>query len=565
MIIFTAQKDYVAKENTIAGKINISDFALSKNKNAKSAWINLGGWQSWNPGFEIEPNKKQPVLKNLAIKGWNSWLTFSGTKQKPSKNIVLGQFICYLRWEDFYLVFASIGNLNAEKKLPPVQFIINRNENSVSVEIADKQKEWKTGDEIARIEVFTAESYFDCKEKLEKIFGSKNPLSQNYTKRFNQIQFLGKKVLGWESWYNHYEKIDEKLILDDLSSLSQTENLIKNAKKSDEFSVPVFQIDDGYQNALGDWEWNKKLFPSGPEKITEKITQEGFVPGLWIAPLIVDLRSKFATEHQEWLLRNKDGNLVKAGWNPRWGVNGIYYTLDLSIPEVISYLDSLIDKAINVWGFRYLKLDFLYAGMLEGVYKNPSAAYENFSKAIKTLTSRKTNKKGENVTYLGCGNPLELTFNDFPLSRIGCDTYEHWENKLMKFIRWNGRASAYLNIKDTIGRAMWNNIVFANDPDVIFIRNENCSLTYDEKILIATVSILFGSQIMYADDPAKCTSEQELELTKKITKLIEVFKNEEFGIKQIKKDVFSVWSKSGTYKGELSLAKNNHYVRGLIN
>lgn len=560
MIIFTAQKDFVAKENTIAGKININDFVLSKNENAKSAWINLGGWQSWNPGFEVEPNKKQPALKNLAIKGWNSWLTFPGTKQKPSKNIVLGQFICYLRWEDFYLVFASVGNLNAEKNLPPVQFIINRNENSVSVEIADKQKNWKIGDEIAKIEVFTAESYFECREKLEKIFGSKNPSSQNYTKRFNQIQFLGKKVLGWESWYNHYEKIDEKLILDDLTSLSQTENLIKNAKKSDEFSIPVFQIDDGYQNALGDWEWNKKLFPSGPEKITEKIAQEGFVPGLWIAPLIVDLRSKFATEHQEWLLRNKDGNLVKAGWNPRWGANGIYYTLDLSIPEVISYLDSLIDKAINVWGFRYLKLDFLYAGMLEGVYKNSSAAYENFSKAIKTLTSRKTNKKGESVTYLGCGNPLELTFNDFPLSRIGCDTYEHWENKLMKFIHWNGRASAYLNMKDTIGRAMWNNIVFANDPDVIFIRNENCSLTYDEKILIATVSILFGSQIMYADDPAKCTSEQELELTKKITKMIEVFKNEEFGIKQIKKDVFSVWSKSGTYKGELSLAKNNHYA-----
>lgn len=561
MVIFKAQQDYVATHNTIAGIISISDFLDSNKNNAANAWINAGGWQSWNPAFETEPGKKQASLKNKAIRAWNTWLTLPGSKFSASKNIVLGQFITYLRWENTYLVFASKNSLN--QQLAPVQFVINRRKNTVTVELADKGKEYKTGDVQAEIEVFTATDYFDAKAKLEAIYGSSCKASSNYTNRFDQIQFLGKNALGWESWYNHYEKINEKLILDDLAALGNTENLIKVAAESDQFEKPVFQIDDGYQISLGDWEWNKNLFPSGPQAITAKISEAGYVPGLWIAPFIIDLRSDIAKEHADWLLRDKNGHLVPAGMNPRWGANSIYYCWDLSKPEVLDLLDKLMDKAINTWGFRYLKLDFLYAGMLEGVRAEGGAAYEHFNKAVSILTSRKQDNNGNPVTYLGCGNPMELSYNYFPLSRIGCDTLQHWESKLMKFIGWNGRTSAYLNMKDTLGRALWNKVVFANDPDVIFIRKENCTLTYEEKILIATVNILFGSQIMYADDPATCTSDEEKKLTKEIAKIIELFKDEEFAVQQTGTDVYKVWSKSGKYQGELSLAKNNHYVRGL--
>lgn len=561
MVVFKAQQDYIAKKNTIAGVISISEYFAPEELNAANAWINAGGWQSWNPSFEVEPGKKQAALKNKAIRAWNTWLVFPGTTFKPSKNIVLAQFITYLRFENKYLILASKNSLN--QQLAPVQFVINRKTNTVTVELADNGKEYKAGDLLAEIEILTATDYFDAKEKLEAIYGSSNKNSVNYTNRFDQIQFLGKNALGWESWYNHYEKINETLILDDLTALGNTENLIKVAEKSDQFEAPVFQIDDGYQLSLGDWEWNKELFPSGPEAITAKISNEGYVPGLWIAPFIIDLRSDIAKEHADWLLRDKKGHLVPAGFNPRWGSNSIYYCWDLSRPEVLKHLDELMDKAINTWGFRYLKLDFLYAGMLEGKRENKGAAYEHFNKALSILTSRKQDKNGKPVTYLGCGNPMELSYNYFPLSRVGCDTLQHWESKLMKFIGWNGRTSAYLNMKDTLGRALWNKVVFANDPDVIFIRKENCTLTYEEKILIATVNILFGSQIMYADDPATCTSEEELKLTVEISKIIEQFKDEEFAVQQTGTDVYKIWSKSGKYQGELSLAKNNHYVRGL--
>ncbi|MCR4734876.1 MAG: alpha-galactosidase [Treponema sp.] len=570
MKIYTANKDYTAKENSIIDKIYIDDF-LGLDKKASDAWINIGAWQSWNPGFEVAPNKKQPALHCNIIKNWTKYITFPESSCKPSKNILLGHFVIYLRWNNFYLVFASCGNI--EKSLPPIQFIINRKENCVSIELCDKGKNWKEGEIRAKIKIFTAESYFECKDKLCELFGSSDKNNKNYAERFNQIDFLGKNPLGWESWYNHYAKIDEKLIKEDLKALKESQNILnlklnenlKNKEKNQsaaEISNSqkiIFQVDDGWEKALGNWEAREKEFPSGMKELAKSIEDEGYIPGLWIAPFIIDLRTELAAEHPDWLLRDKNENLIAAGYNPLWGVNGSFYCFDLSNEEVLSHLDSVLERAINEWGFRYLKLDFLYAGMLYGKFKNGGAAYEWYSKAIKVLTKRRINKDGLPVCYLGCGIPLELSFNDFPLSRIGCDTLEHWENKVSKFIGWNGRNSAYLNLKDTLGHAMWDKILFANDPDVLFVRNENCSLTREEKILISTVDSIFASQIMYSDDPAKSSSMEEIELAKEMLEIMKKYENEEFGLINTSDDEYELFTRSGNYSGKISLGKS-HFI-----
>lgn len=552
MIVISSEKNYFAEKNSIIKTFNISDF-IDNNYKVSNAWINIGGWQSWNPSYEVKQNTKQLSLKCHFIHQWNNYLVFPETKFKPSRNIVLGQFISYLRWENKYLFFISVGNIDSV--LPPVQFIFNRKNNTVTIEIADKGKNWSKDEVQAKLEIFVSDSYFQAKNKLQEIFGSSIKSSDFYNKRFDQIQFLGEPSTGWESWYNHYANINSKLIEDDLNSLKTTENLLKilNSKSS------VFQIDDGWETQLGNWEINKKKFPFGLKSLTEKIEEMNFIPGLWIAPFIIDLRSPVATSHPDWLLRDKNEHLIPAGFNPLWGVNGTFYALDLSNDEVLDYLDSIIDRAINEWGFRYLKLDFLYAGMFYGKFKNNGASFQWYSRAIDKLTSRKSNNQGQLVTYLGCGLPLELSFKHLPLSRIGCDTLEHWENKLLKKINWNGRNSAYLNLTDTIGHALTNKIIYSNDPDVIFIRNENCSLSKEEKLLIATVNILFGNQIMYSDDPATSCSNDEILLAKEIIEIKNKYSNEEFSIKTLDENLYEIQSKSGKYKGIINLGKE-HFI-----
>ena len=537
MKTYTVHSDYHALENSIIEKLRLGELVDVCEFNMSQAWINVGGWQSWNPGFEVAPGQQQPALTNKFIKGWNNYLVFPNTTYKPDKNIVLGQFICYLRWGDFYLVFASVGNV--ARVLPPVQFIFDRSQNTITIEICDKGNDWRRDDITAQIEIFTASSFFECKDKLREIYDSLH---------FSSISHLGKTPGGWESWYNHYANINEALILKDLEALTKTENIISIGN----FSSKIFQIDDGWELALGDWIPRKDRFANGLIPLVQRIEDAGFIPGLWIAPFIIDARSKTAAEHPDWLLRDEKHELVIAGYNPLWGKHGNFYCFDLSNDQVIKYLDSLMETIINEWGFRYIKLDFMYAGMLYGDYQTPTASYKIYHRAIATLTSRARTKTGKSVAYLGCGIPFELSFKYTPLARIGCDTYEHWKNKLARLIKWNGRNEAYLNLKDTLGHALWNNTVFANDPDVIFVRTQNCSLTMQQKLLIAKVNTLFGSQFMYSDDPEKAGA-PERSISLHITEFRKQFAEEEFGLIQIEEDVFRVFTREHTKEGKIDL------------
>ena len=58
MKIYTVHQDYHAKENSIIDIIDLSKIIDVKKYSLADAWINVGGWQSWNPGFEVEPGKK---------------------------------------------------------------------------------------------------------------------------------------------------------------------------------------------------------------------------------------------------------------------------------------------------------------------------------------------------------------------------------------------------------------------------------------------------------------------------------------------------------------------------
>lgn len=65
---------------------------------------------------------------------------------------------------------------------------------------------------------------------------------------------------GYTTWYNYYSKINEKIVSDDLEALSKV--------KSD---IDIFQIDDGYQSATGDWlSIDNKKFPNGMKSVADQ-------------------------------------------------------------------------------------------------------------------------------------------------------------------------------------------------------------------------------------------------------------------------------------------------------
>lgn len=530
------------------------------------------GWQGWGFGGEINPGEYQKKYFPV-VPQWKNYFTVPGRlpKSLKSKKLLVGSFFIYLRWnmngKNMYLAVASTGNVKG--LLPPVSFYVDRKKREITCTVYADGKTWHEGDKIAELAVFAAGDFFELRETTQKLF------AEDKDARFGTLNFLnstpqkGKiSVGGWESWYNHYADINNELIQGDLEGLSKTENLIKT-HFLDSKKPCVFQVDDGWEISLGDWDARKDRFPQGMTALASSIAEKGYVPGLWIAPFIVDLRSDLVKNHNDWLLRDKKGKPVTAGFNPLWGANfgkdqpsfpGSYFCLDLSRDDVLAHLDSLIEKAVNEWGFRYLKLDFLFAGLIRGEFKNGGAAYEWYDRAVKVLTKRTVNKNGERVAYLGCGMPFESSFKAFPLSRIGTDTKEDWDISWMKKSNYPSRPSAFVNMQDTLGHAFWDNGVYINDPDVVFLRYENISLNDKEKILIALVNYLFASQTMHSDDPVHFDAEKEGAFTKKIEQLYKLFEDEDFGVENRNATSYFIFSKNGKYTGFINLGDEPVYI-----
>ena len=523
-------------------------------------------WQSWGEGGEIFPGEKQKKYIPV-IPPFKQYVSWPGKYPKKNlseksnlKNLLEGFFVIYVRWDDIYLTFASTALVKSKTPLPPVAFFADSKRRRVYAVAYSDGKKWKAQEKAGEITTFFARNFFSLRDGMKALFAAAPE------KRFEQILPLncGKnKILtgGWESWYNHYNHISQELISADLENLGKTENLIKKYFIDNQHET-VFQVDDGWESACGEWTCNEKLFPEGMVNLSNAIVQKGFVPGLWLAPFIVDYRCDFCKRHRDWLLCDKNGKPVQAGFNFAWGAFGgkeqpgfpfAYYCYDLSKDEVINYLDLLMDKVINEWGFRYLKLDFLFAGMLNGKFKNGGTAYEWYDKAIKVLTKRKKNKNGQSVTYLGCGIPFETGFKDFPLSRIGPDTKEDWDYLPMKRFNFAGRPGAYVSLKSTLGHAFWDQAVFINDPDVVFMRYENIKLSDTEKELVALTNYLFASQIMHSDDPCHFDQEREEPFTKKIYELYQKFEDEEFGFLTVAKDLYTIFSRNGRYGGFINI------------
>jgi alpha-galactosidase len=102
-----------------------------------------------------------------------------------------------------------------------------------------------------------------------------------------------------------------------------------------------------------------------------------------------------------------------------------------------------------------------------------------------------------------------------------------------------------------------NGTVYINDPDVVFLRTENCALDETEKECIALVNFMFAGQIMCSDN-FRALEKADFLLIRRIQELYEKLDGDEYGAKALEKDVFLLESRSGKISGLINL-KNNPF------
>lgn len=289
-----------------------------------------------------------------------------------------------------------------------------------------------------------------------------------------------KPAIGWTSWYNYYTKIDETIILHNLNNFTE-----KN------IPIKIFQIDDGWQKAVGDWLNCNAKFNNGMQYIAEKMKQKDILAGIWLAPFACEQNSFIFREKKDWILKDKNGKLQKIGYNPAW--SGWFYALDFFNAEVKIYLKKVFDTLLNEWNFDLVKLDFLYG--VASIPQHGKTRGEVMHMAMHFLRECVGNKK-----ILGCGVPLSSAEQTTDYCRIGPDIHLNWEFSLLKAIGARERPSTYNAIHNTIARRHLNKVGYINDPDVFILREKNNRLNFDEQYCLLLANVLFGDLLFNSDD-----------------------------------------------------------------
>ncbi len=106
----------------------------------------------------------------------------------------------------------------------------------------------------------------------------------------------------------------------------------------------------GWWDSVGAWQASPRRFPDGGIRaVLDRIRERGMVPGLWLEPEVVGVRSPVAAELPAEAFFQRDGvRLAEQG----------RHQLDLRHPAARAHLDKAIDRIVGDWGVGYLKLDY---------------------------------------------------------------------------------------------------------------------------------------------------------------------------------------------------------------
>lgn len=293
---------------------------------------------------------------------------------------------------------------------------------------------------------------------------------------------------GWSSWYIFWAKVAESDVM---------ANLAEAALLDEELPMEVIQLDQGYEPIWGDWLERNERFPNSLKWLGERIHGSGFTPGLWLGPFTVHPRSRIATEHPDWLLRNRKGRFVSAGLLAN---RFIARALDPTHPGVEEHVRRLIHTAVKEWGYSYLKLDFLYAAALPGRRHNANLtrvqAYRHALEIIREAA-------GEETYLVGCGGPLGASVGLVDAMRIGPDTAPHWEPRLsglrFPFRRDPTMPSLRNSLRNVTSRTWMHDRWWINDPDNLMLRGSRTELTPEEVRAQVTLLGLSGGLTVFSD------------------------------------------------------------------
>ena len=129
--------------------------------------------------------------------------------------------------------------------------------------------------------------------------------------------------------------------------------IIGTLPKVKELGFTWVTVDDGYQQAEGDWEPDPAKFPKGDadmKKLVDAIHANGFKAQIWWTPMAVDPGTKLLAEHPDIILKNADGSPRIISW---WDS----YYMSPAYQPTLDHTKQMVQMFMGTWGYDGLKLD----------------------------------------------------------------------------------------------------------------------------------------------------------------------------------------------------------------
>ena len=449
----------------------------AKSKDALSNSFFVNGFQSWTESKERYAEENIPDLSKIAKPLMAMYGDYNFAQTKHEKGEIWGWNYGYERFTGDSLLF--IASLDEKKGYTQITFDLKGEPTKLekSKIIVRKELEkavWKKGDYVAM--------------EILVVNGTEKTCFDTY---FTQGKFPKSKLspqTGWTSWYNYYTNISEAIIKENVAAFAQAKTPIQ-----------YVQIDDGWQEGVGDWLRVNEKFPLGMRYLAQTIHRENYKAGLWLAPFICERKSLIFQKHADWILHDEKGKKVKAGFNPGW--SGEFYALDFYNPEVRNYLKTVFQTVLEEWEFDMVKLDFLYGVAI--IPQKGKSRGEIMWEAMHFLRECCGEKQ-----ILGCGVPLNAAMFTTDFCRIGADIGLDWGTMLKAVHNREGVSTEY-GIQNAASRHQLNGHGFLNDPDVYNLRSKNNKLTENQKYTLFVTNQVFGGLCFTSDNISEYSAKEK--------------------------------------------------------
>jgi len=442
--------------------------------------ITTNGYQSSSESLESDFNFK---LKNLSAAAKMFSLSNFGdyTSEKYLNKGILSHTFIHFNKEDgknirFY------GSINEETAF--TIFSLDNSKNSMSI-------------------------YSDCKDRLiDENFtlmdfiiaeGNERKVYDHYLNFFPQKSSDEIKNNIWITPHKTSQKIKPLT----LEELQKDLNGIKNSG----IDINTIIISDSFFTKIGDFsKTDEKRFPSGMKAAADKIKENGFKAGIWLAPFIAERKSELYKKHPDWFLKKVFNFKVSGGYNPDWSSK--FYILDIYNPDVFYYITDMFKTVMYEWGFEVLYIDYIYAAAIEArIDKTRAEILKDVTNFINNICKDKT--------IIAASVPLGSSFGKYDNCKACVDNAPFWEDNVMKKFGYRERVSTLNALNTLISRRHLNKNMINSVSSSYFIGSEDTHLSLLEKQTLLTVSSILSSCVIVSDK-IDSYDDIEMQLLKKI-------------------------------------------------